>query len=103
MGESWLRLQMIDRTVWHQRALKKLGNLGTGVVCTAEAPGLRRAVALEPLSPMELGSEDARRRFLGEARTAASLTPPAVASTSTWFRRRAGCGSGSTTRRGGRW
>jgi WD40 repeat protein len=55
------------------RVLKVLGSGGMGVVYCAEDPQLRRLVALKAMQPALAVSEEARQRFLREARTAAAI------------------------------
>ncbi len=55
-----------------------LGNGGMGVVFQAWDPDLRRSVAIKILGPQLALSRTARRRFLREARAAASINHPNV-------------------------
>ncbi|MEX2531660.1 MAG: protein kinase [Gemmatimonadota bacterium] len=61
------------------RILKRLGGGAMGVVHLAEDPRLARRVAIKLLSPWIAADEDARRRFLREARSASRLDHPNVA------------------------
>jgi serine/threonine-protein kinase len=70
---------MIGRVIDRFRVVAKLGQGGMGSVWKAEDTLLRRPVALKVLSDELLGSADARRRFLREARAAAALNHPGVA------------------------
>jgi WD40 repeat protein/anti-sigma factor RsiW len=55
------------------RILKVLGAGGMGVVFRAEDPHLERAVALKAMLPALAASVSAKKRFLREAKTAASI------------------------------
>jgi predicted Ser/Thr protein kinase len=55
------------------RVLKVLGHGGMGVVYKAEDPGLQRSVALKAMLPGLGASDNARKRFLREARAAAAV------------------------------
>ena len=57
----------------------KLGQGGMGVVYRATDEKLRREVALKLLPPELVTDAETRKRFLREARTAASLTHPSIA------------------------
>jgi serine/threonine-protein kinase len=60
------------------RVIAPLGAGGMGVVYRAEDETLRRVVALK-LLPDASGSDERRQRFLREARSAAAITHPNVA------------------------
>jgi len=62
----------------HFRVIRKLGQGGMGVVYAAEDETLRRTVALK-LLPDAVGDDERRQRFLREARSAAAITHPNVA------------------------
>ena len=55
------------------RILKVLGRGGMGVVFRAEDPSLKRIVALKAMLPTLAASPSAKKRFLREAQTAASI------------------------------
>ena len=69
---------MIGQPISHYRIIEKLGEGGMGVVYKAEDARLERTVALKFLAPHLLQSEDARKRFLREAKAAASLDHPNI-------------------------
>ncbi|HYK90853.1 MAG TPA: protein kinase [Acidobacteriota bacterium] len=65
----------------HQyQILRKAGEGGMGVVYEAEDTELNRVVALKFIKPSLVQDEMPRRRFLQEARSAGSLSHPAIAS-----------------------
>jgi len=66
------------RTISHYRVLDKLGEGGMGVVYSAEDTKLERKVALKFLAPNLLSEEEAKRRFLREAKAAAALHHPNI-------------------------
>lgn len=67
------------QTLSHYRLLEKIGEGGMGVVWKAEDLKLHRTVALKTLRPELLESEVAKQRFLREARAAAAINHPNVA------------------------
>ena len=70
---------MIGQTLGHFRIEAKFGEGGMGVVYRATDLALHRAVALK-LLPQDREATDGRReRFLREARLAAAVTHPALA------------------------
>ncbi len=67
----------LGTTVSHYRIVAKLGEGGMGVVYRAEDTRLERTVALKFLTAGEM-TEDARRRFVQEARAAARVQHPNI-------------------------
>jgi eukaryotic-like serine/threonine-protein kinase len=63
----------------HFRILAKIGEGGMGVVYRAEDENLRRPVALKVLPPDVIANEERRMRFLREARAAAAIPHPNIA------------------------
>ena len=70
---------MVGRSLSHFRIVAEIGAGGMGTVYRAEDEKLRRTVALKVLSPDSTGVEGPRR-LLREARTAAAISHPNVAS-----------------------
>ncbi len=70
---------MDGTTLSHYSILATLGEGGMGVVHLAEDQVLHRRVALKVLRPESVGDEGRRARFLQEARSAAALNHPHIA------------------------
>ena len=70
---------MVGKTVSHYRIIEKLGEGGMGVVYKAEDTKLDRPVALKFLAAHALGDEDEKARFVREAKAAAALSHPGIA------------------------
>jgi len=63
----------------HFRILGRIGRGGMGIVYRAEDEKLQRTVALKVLPPAFEEDRDRRARFLREARAAAGVTHPNIA------------------------
>jgi serine/threonine-protein kinase len=70
---------MIGQRITHFRILSKLGEGGMGVVYRAEDEKLGRHVALKVLPPDSVGDEERRLRLMREARSAAAVSHPNIA------------------------
>ncbi len=70
---------MIGKTISHYRVITKLAEGGMGIVYKAEDIRLKRAVALKFLPIRSLSNEEDQARFLHEARAAARLDHPNIA------------------------
>jgi len=70
---------MTGKHISHYRVIEKLAEGGMGVVYKAEDTRLKRTVALKFLPLRSLSSEEDRARFLHEARAAAQLDHPNIA------------------------
>jgi len=70
---------VIGRTLKQFRVISKLGEGGMGAVYRAMDETLQREVALKVLPESLAGDEERRRRFLREARSAAAVTHPNIA------------------------
>ena len=66
-------------TLGHYRVVAQLGRGGMGIVYGAEDSRLGRAVALKVLPASIAGDGERRRRFLREARAAAAINHPNIA------------------------
>lgn len=73
------RQPLAGRTLGRFRILSELGRGGMGIVYLAHDESLRRAVALKLLPPSLTRQDERYRRFLREARAAASVTHPNLA------------------------
>src|SRR5258708_17928659 len=69
---------LIGSTISHYRILERLGGGGMGVVYKGWDLKLERYAAVKFLSPHRSTSEDFKRRFAREARTASRLQHPTI-------------------------
>jgi serine/threonine protein kinase len=70
---------MIGKAILHYKIIKKLGEGGMGVVYLAEDRKLDRRVAIKFLPHHISGNSDERKHFEVEAKAAASLNHPNIA------------------------
>ncbi|MCH8873441.1 serine/threonine protein kinase, partial [candidate division KSB1 bacterium] len=70
---------MIDKTILHYKILKEIGRGGMGVVYKAEDTKLERIVAIKFLPRQIVANSEERERFQIEAKAAASLNHPNIA------------------------
>ena len=71
---------MVGKSLSHYKILEELGRGGMGIVYKAEDTKLDRTVAIKILPSAALASEDDRERFYREAKAAAQLHHPHIAS-----------------------
>ena len=69
---------MVGQSISHYKLVSQLGEGGMGVVYKAEDTKLERTVALKFLAQHLLNDEEAKARFLREAKTAAALHHPNI-------------------------
>src|SRR5262245_12842909 len=78
--ESWRESsEMIGRRIAHFRILAEIGQGGMGVVYKARDENLLRVVALKVLRPHQVSDKNKRQRLIHEARAAAAVRHPSVA------------------------
>jgi len=70
---------MVGKSLSHYKILEELGRGGMGIVYKGEDTKLHRTVAIKVLPAAALSSDNDRARFYREARAAASLSHPNIA------------------------
>jgi serine/threonine protein kinase len=70
---------MISRNILHYKIIEELGSGGVGIVYKAEDTKLGRTVAIKCLRNLLTVGSEQRKRFEQEARAAASLNHPGIA------------------------
>jgi serine/threonine protein kinase/lipoprotein NlpI len=69
---------MLGETISHYTILEELGRGGMGVVYRAEDTRLQRHVAIKVLPAHQMTDDEARTRFIREARAASTLEHPSI-------------------------
>ncbi|MFQ5677563.1 MAG: protein kinase, partial [bacterium] len=70
---------LTGKTILHYKIIEQVGQGGMGVVYKAEDTKLERTVALKFLSHSLIGGEEEKARFKREAKAAAALNHPNIA------------------------
>lgn len=79
MSDLSSEASLVGRRLGHYTILRRLGHGGMGIVYLAEDTRLARMVALKALAPRHTLDERRRERLRREARAAAALTHPGIA------------------------